>query len=82
MTYFVSIWAELFILATGQPMDWEGAQPSSVDSGEMEGWGGRDIQDSGQQPWAVPRQKLLGEGRGGGQFPLEGALSTKGTVYS
>ena len=58
MTYFVSKWAELLILVAGQPVDWKGVQPGWVGSGKVEGWGGRAIQNSVQQPWVVPKQEL------------------------
>lgn len=58
MTYFVSMWAELLILVAGQPVDWKRVQPGWVGSGKVEGWGGRAIQNSVQQPWVVPKQEL------------------------
>ena len=50
---FVSIWVALFLLATGQPVDSEGALLGSVG-----GQGGRDLLHSLQQPWVVPKQEL------------------------
>lgn len=78
MTYFVSMWAELLILVAGQPVDWKGVQPGWVGSGKVEGWGGRAIQNSVQQPWVVPKQELRVVV--GGQLPLEGPLGGAGTM--
>ena len=57
MTCFVSMWAELLILAAGQPVDWKDVQPRWAGSGTVEGCGGRAIQNS-VQPWVVPELEL------------------------
>ena len=60
------MWAELLILAAGQPVDWKDVQPSWAGSGKVEGGGGRAIQNS-VQPWVAPEQELrVG---GGVSFP-------------
>lgn len=35
---------------------WKDVQPSWAGSGKVEGWGGRAIQNSGQEPWVAPKQ--------------------------
>lgn len=45
-----SVWAECFVLATGQPTDWEGAQPGPLAVEKWKDGESGDIQSGAQQP--------------------------------
>lgn len=68
MTWHVSMWAELLILAAGRRR-LERCPAQLGGQWERGGMGGRAIQNSGQEPWVAPKQQL--RVCVGGQFPLE-----------